>query len=182
MGTLFLMLCENNRVLESVDQEVLGSHLGSLFRMSFEISFKPVLAIASFVSWDFVFSVKVCLLCVSRAALIEEISPSPFRHLAVFLCSSLIYLFNELLNSSSRYLLLYELNKEGCLAARHGGNCSYLPLLRLRGTSGQFFSAARINLGLCLVGWFSRLLCFVLRGFFSSDLLPVSWLFLASVS
>lgn len=76
------------------------------------------------------------------------------------------------LKSSSRYLLLYELNKEGCLAARHGGNCSWLPLLRLPGTSGQFFSAARINLGLCLVVWFSRLLFFVLRGFFSFRFAP----------
>lgn len=76
------------------------------------------------------------------------------------------------LKSSSRYLLLYELNKEGCLAARHGGNCSWLPLLRLPGTSGQFFSAARMNLGLCLVVWFSRLLFFVLRGFFSFRFAP----------
>lgn len=122
------------------------------FRFSFEISFKTGLAIGSFASSDFCFF-RGSMFAVSLARQSSKKFPRlPLRHLAVFSCCSLIYLFNELLNSSFRYLLLYELNKEGCLAARHGGNCSCLPLLRLPGTSGLFFSAARINLGLCLVG------------------------------
>lgn len=77
----------NNRVLESVDQEVLGSHLGSHFRFSFRdlvsnrsgYSFVRLLGLC--------FSVEVCLLCLSRGTDRRNlpVSPSTSRGVFVFL-------------------------------------------------------------------------------------------------